>query len=125
MPAITSFLLARISEDEVEAAIALVREASDSRAGGLPDDTTGITYKDLLTAESDGRHARVLAECKAKREIVEAHPSYVAAEGEVCENCHGEEPEVWFASWPCVTIRSLATVYASHPDYDPAWAPKS
>ena len=110
MPAITGFLLARISDDEVEAAIALVREASDSRAGGLPDDTTGITCKDLLTAESDGRHARVLAECKAKREIVDE-----------CERSMLNDKDSSTAEW---IAAHLATVYASHPDYDPAWAPK-
>ncbi len=52
--------------------------------------------------------ARVLAECEAKRRIVEAHGSQLDARGEVYWS-----PEV----------RYLAQVYSDHPDYDEAWRP--
>lgn len=61
--------------------------------------------------------ARVLAECEAKRRIVEEH----GAKGELhryCQTCGGTDYPV---DWPCDTLRLLALPYASHPDYDPAW----
>ena len=73
-----------------------------------------------------GRHdpARVLAECKAKRAIV-------AEWDKVCEsanraNATGDTDEAWTfeqrAEGFWVTLLALASVYADHPDYDPAWA---
>ena len=43
---------------------------------------------------------RALAECEAKRRIVEVH-------GHRC---------------PCATLRALAQPYRDHPDFDPEWA---
>ena len=61
--------------------------------------------------------ARVLAECEAKRRIVEVHLS-----GEAwCDHCSGGEhrgnPDA------CPTLRLLALPYADHPDYDETWRP--
>lgn len=33
-----------------------------------------------------------------------------------CVRCRDEHV------WPCATVRAIATVYAGHPDFDPAWA---
>ena len=90
--------------------------------------------------------ARVLAECKAKRRIVEVHqqssqevwldipdsawspeewssfrPDYY--ERDACTCCDdlalmaNETRE-----WPCRTLRALAAVYRDHPDFNPEWA---
>jgi hypothetical protein len=94
---ITEFLEARIAEDEARARY--VEEYGDT--GGL------------------FRPARVLAECAAKRAIVEMHETYAAAITEsvgiawVGARC-GQE----------VTgdaLKSLASVYADHPDFSTEW----
>lgn len=84
------FLLARIAEDETDAA---------------------NSYDDS---------ERLLAECAAKRAIVAAHPVVIQlwwdeqCEIEVCETCQADSyPD----QWPCPTIQALAAVYAAHPDY--------
>ena len=78
---ITEFLLARIAEDEVEA--------------------------NWVDAEGDNgsspiQHpARILAECAAKRELVD-----------IWHDKHGGGH----------VLKTLATVYSDHPDYQPKWA---
>lgn len=112
---ITEFLLARIAEDE----------AAADRVEFRP--YLGEGAPELLTA-------RVLAECEAKRRIVESHPVYrgprllaVDSSGAdtACEMCHAtsriDEGAVIEALGPCDTLRALASVYADHPDLDPAW----
>lgn len=93
---LTDFLLARIAEDEE-----LAREAVDPHL-------SGGGYGLVLGT-------RVLAECAAKRRIVELHggehvcwqPDY-PVDGDFGEtNCWGD----------CATMRYLAAVYADHPDY--------
>lgn len=115
---ITDFILDRIAEDEALLATPMARRMVGRRIVDEP-------IKRLPEYVVRDRE-RWAAECKAKRAIVGAHQSYVMAEGEVCENCRGEEKDEWFREpWPCATVRHLAAVYASHPDYDPAWAPES
>ncbi|GEB16678.1 hypothetical protein NSI01_49930 [Pimelobacter simplex] len=56
---------------------------------------------------------RVLAECKAKRRIVELHEP---GPGAWCsETCDSESPI------GCDTLLALASVYADCPDFNPAW----
>jgi len=98
---ITEFLLARIAEDEREANACLDQWMRGD--GG-----------------SHRRWERVLAECETKRRLVEFHTDgdrCVSVSGEVCEACH-------YGVSPCHgdVLRTLAAVYADHPDYDPAWA---
>ena len=79
-PTLTEFLLARIAEDEDEA------EDNEPYWGGW----------------SSAHEARVLAECEAKRRIVE-------------ELSHdGLGPREWM-------LRVLAAVYSDHPDYRQEW----
>jgi len=107
---ITEFLEARIAEDE--------EQAENVRfLGWFPGKKYGITTVS---------HARVLAECAAKRAIIAEHgrgDSYVS---DWCETC-----AQWWASevgegppgvaWPCLTLKALAAVYADHPDYQQGW----
>lgn len=110
---ITEFLLARIAEDKDHAS--LVTAQSVDMSSGIPE----IRH----TAIRD----RVLAECEAKEAIVKEHAlgeHYTVDDADVlkgglfasCSTC-----AQWKESWPCPTIRVLASVYASHPDYDEAW----
>jgi hypothetical protein len=75
-------------------------------------------------ADFIARHdpARVLADVKAKRAIVDRHSEvcYGAHEGvgsvTMCRECRDQRG-------PCWTLRNLASVYADHPDYDATWTP--
>ena len=89
---IAEFLLARIAEDEE-----WVRHPDWCRA--VADDQA---------CDCDGP-ARVLAECEAKRRIVEREPLW------------NDPPEV--RELYDDTLRDLAAIYADHPDYDEEWRP--
>jgi hypothetical protein len=120
---LTEFLLARIAEDEY-AARAFVNELGEARRWRC-DEVGGTVRRDgvppfglsdveattptHLEAAHIARHdpARVLAECEAKRRIVE-----VALPGE--RDDAGERFRI---------LRILATVYADHPDYRDEWRP--
>ncbi len=130
---LADFLLARIAEDE-----ALARRAAQEFDGvGVSTrptwgrrqwefrvDRRNPALVDFLVAHSP---ARVLAECEAKRRIVELHqprrqhPEWVAM-GQLpsCAECGSD---VSRRVWPCATIGTLALPYADHPDYDEAWRP--
>ncbi len=105
---IVEFLLASIAEDEAVA-----------RDYAAEDNATVDHEHQVRWAE-----ARVLAECEAKRRIIEEHrPRVVRPVVDIyddeCETCHGSEP----GSYPCITLQILAAVYADYPDYDEAWRP--
>lgn len=119
---LADFLLARIAEDE-ELARDTAAEHYNGDHGG-----TGCCgqSRQFLSAHAP---ARVLAECEAKRRIVELHavstkrewvnpidgPAYQEDE-HTCAIC-GWVPEV------CETIKLLALPYADHPDYREEWRP--
>jgi hypothetical protein len=108
---LTEFLLARIADDEAVArriqAVGPCEPAYDP--------------------------AHVLAECEAKRQIVEMHDPQEGREDmpAVCSTCGGfvRRPDYLRGStdsgyvipWPCPTLRALALPYADHPDYQEAW----
>lgn len=128
MPTVTiaEFLLARIAEDEEAATAAtgktwrvddetypMAIQVADShrdvvsggRWGG-----EGNVFEDGADAHHIARHdpARVLAECEAKRRIVERHLANRLASDEV-----EFETEL--------VLRALASVYADHPDFREEW----
>jgi hypothetical protein len=93
------FLLARIAEDE-----AFGREHEQYHLGYM------------------GIYERWMAECDAKRRIVEAHrwEEFDDGDGSVpyytdCDDCR-QGP-------PCRTLRLLALPYADHTDYREEWRP--
>jgi hypothetical protein len=145
---ITEFLLARIAEDE--AAICDGWD-SDGKArvavmwtGGEPGYTTVASDHGDGEWVADGqdvidpRHvrvlfdpARVIAECEAKRRIVEEHGEREVASLDpgtrgqmflVCRRCcdpmNGRQVVA-----PCPTLCILTDVYADHPDYRDEWKP--
>ena len=114
MTTLTEFLLARIAEDE-----------APSRVRVRPEFVNRVVYLSTGYAEGSQRMldgkvmteeewaaitepvpptARVLAECDAKRRIVE-----MAVDG--------------YEYNPNPTLRYLAAVYADHPDYREEWRP--
>lgn len=110
---ITEFLLARIAEDEAVAVAAEPHEEWIS-VGKIEDSGMGT---------ADGEHvarwspARVLAECEAKRRIVELH----SGDAEWCGWTQGGDGTHADMGDDCDTLLALAQPYADHPDFDPAW----
>lgn len=109
MTALTTFLLARIAEDEEAAKYA---EAS---------------WTSVPSTQ------RVLAECNAKRQIIKTHldnESQVASyrSPRWADAMNDDDRLNWRkAEARCAAtesaVRLLAQVYADHQDFDPAWAP--
>lgn len=126
---LVEFVLARITEDE-EVARAAIEKADaeweyESRLGQLwtvQNDEARIIHMPALRSPLGhhiARHdpARVLAGCERDRRIVAEHVAGESTESWVsCQTC-----AQWKEGWPCTTLKALATVYADHPDYDPAW----
>ncbi|WP_275002334.1 DUF6221 family protein [Promicromonospora iranensis] len=100
---ITEFLLARIAEDETAAQAALDHAPDAGR-----------------------REARVLAECAAKRTIVEAFEELGKFLTQPSDNGDGDVvtgARDMFAGL-MIAVQAHAGVYADHPDYRPAWRPQ-
>jgi hypothetical protein len=118
---LTEFLLARIAEDE-EVALSAIRQRDDEIAGGAyvagsepqPDADQPVVWDDWTGGPGIRMGAeRLLAECEAKRRIVEAWPDTFG---------------LWSAdqadaarAMKDVALRALAQPYADHPDYRPEW----
>ena len=115
---LAAFLLARIAEDEAVA---------ERLRGGSVGDPWGWQPKPhpMQTATPARRvavtPARVLAECEAKRRIVER----CIAEPYDCSRAHPTmdvyHPDGHADEDP--TLRALAAVYADHEDYRQEWRP--
>ena len=140
---LTEFLLARIAEDEETARAAdgprwfhhdkVVTFEAFGPDSGWVDASSPIS----VDTRANGWHivrwspARVLAECEAKRQIVEMALHLIASfddvDAEDAVRSGGRQ------LWPDVNRRershawgrlaTLATVYADHPDYDEEWKP--
>lgn len=128
---LTDFLLARIAEDE-SSARAATQGPWTSQGGGYvmpPTPWTRGSWErsavvrpggySLSQSNADAAHivrhdpARVMAECEAKREIVEIH----SGRDGVCTYRDEYDPN------GCGTLRALALPYAEHPDYCEEWRP--
>ena len=155
---ITDFLLARIAEDEK---LAQAATGSSTRWESMTEETgngEGIYYTveevgtydspilDLTRTDRTGRAqaehiarhdpARVLAECAAKRAIIESHHPHdhggQHGDAVFCDECqwdHGDDapridnqPVENFGANPCRTLVALAAVYKDHPGYQQEWA---
>ena len=125
---LTDFLLARISEDEDAAAAAQSHPGTSLTEGWVVDAASDFIGRRRVLRSGHTRYmqpvatdvaghralhiarfdpARVLAECAAKRRIVERHTA--------CdETSFGE---------PCADLRDLAAVYANHPEWREGWRP--
>ena len=104
MSDLAEFLLARIAEDERIAAA----WKDDTETWSNPYESgVAIAFQDRFGL------SRVLADCEAKRRIVEADPRY----GNPWNGC-GDDCEVKAHEW---VLRALAAPYADHPDYRQEW----
>lgn len=73
--------------------------------------------------------ARVLREVAAKRAIIKAHPidteyDHLSA-CRACQwdvDCDAPRNDLEASDCPCPSLRAVATVYSSHPDYREEWA---
>ncbi len=101
---LTEFLLARIVEDEARA-----ERAGRSRIRAAVHDNLGCYADDVVFVAHHGP-SRVLAECEAKRRVVEAVRSHREGEWED-DPIHDH------------VLTALALPYADHPDYDESWRP--
>lgn len=135
MTDLSEFLLARFAEDESEA-----RKAGD-RFGGGPWEYDGNynvaghppfggPVRASVQDPSIGRHVarwdpnRVLAECEAKRAIVEARQMIDAHVRQVAlADQEGARDARNTRAGLDVALKALALPYASHPDYDESWKP--
>jgi len=125
---ITEFLLARIAEDEARArsygaTVAVGEHADWCRTPELVD---GRCFYCGAPSRPASPSERVLAECEAKRRIVEAHAGW-----HVCPNLDakgytdyddGSDGDEWGMT-ACPTVRLMALAYADHLDYLPEWKP--
>lgn len=93
-------------------------------------DVVGVGYEGGGTDRPNARHiarwdpVRVLAECEAKRRVVELHKPYRRIHGVGCEACLQPRrlpPDA--PGWPCDTLRLLALPYADRPGYRAEWKP--
>ena len=96
---ITDFLLARLAEDEALLATPTARRMVGRRMVEEPIER----LPEYLVRDRE----RWAAECRAKRAIVDE-----------CERSMLNDWDSSTAEW---IAAQLAAVYASHPDYDPAW----
>lgn len=137
MSDLAQFLLARVAEDEDRALRApagpwrlteitegiglrwyMVEGAPPPAGTSRPDQGADGDPTSVVDVEDEslGRYferfdpARVLAECEAKRRVVELHPDMLGW----CQGCAHE-------SHPCRTLFALAQPYADHEDFQEAW----
>ena len=108
--ALSRFLLARIEEEE-----ALAREHFDVEGGPRGRWELTLAWDQDITEPIDLliHPTRVVAECKAKREIVDLYdPHDYADDGGIG------------SSWVMKqALEALAAVYSDHPDYRASWRP--
>jgi len=127
-PTLTEFLLARIAEDEDVARSADTGARWEPVAlGVLGHPRNGYMVAEQVETEQGmhiARHdpARVLAECEAKRRIMEAADEATGldmqVDGEFRVGARDETAEPYIGD---VILRALALPYADHPDHDEAW----
>jgi hypothetical protein len=145
-PDLPAFLLARLGEVEADARAAAEVNPPPwrvhlSRMGGdtglvMGGETPANRYLNGALWDNEGadslsmepataahiaRHdpARVLAECAAKRAIVDTH--YASEPSDYGDFTSPPRCVLCGLKYPCWTLCSLAAVYADHPDFDPAW----
>jgi Family of unknown function (DUF6221) len=118
---LTDFLLARITEDEAEAA--------ESHAVSCA--RTNPVYEDPEQPPDDAlcdcRQRRVLAECGAKRRIIAEHApdnrQFDCRDDAGSHAYYSDEPGTYGYLGECRTLRILALPYEDHPDYREEWRP--
>ena len=124
MTDLASWLLEQIAEDERQ--VDELRESDYGDRTLIQEDWSGdgIYAPDLN--DFGGlwiTPARVLAECEAKRRIIDEHPKTDRYDESIafcltCENGHARP-----GAYPCYTLRLLALPYADRPGFREEWRP--
>lgn len=122
---ITEFLEARIAEDEAMAQAVVATVAPD--AWENPTKWGNFFPQDVVFWDTQTPY-RVLAECKAKRAILEEHGpvedrNWMGGEAHDhlwCGSCGSIDDSP--VPFPCETLKAIAAVYADHRDYRQEWA---
>ena len=145
---ITAFITARIAEDEAVALAVPPLDHNVDMGGNRHEER--FTFGRTLPSSADGmgnwskhrdspttrdhflRHdpARVLATCKAHRAIVEEHPVSTEYDDEYCMTCQWDvdcdapkhDYQDGAGTYPCPTLRALASIWSGHDAYDEGWA---
>lgn len=105
MTTLTAFLLDRITEDE-----AVAQAPDPSASPEVLTDMSRIEYDYGPVGYARLGIGRVLAECQAKRRIVELATAVDEAMDPPTTLVLADD-----------ALLALAQVYADHPDFDPAW----
>lgn len=121
---LADFLLTRIAEDEAWAieAINLAVIYDNPKWHWIVSHDDGSRWQ-----PTNATPRRVLAECEAKRRIVDLHVPTTYRHGpEACAVCTQWDDYPWRVEvgedrWPCATLRLLALPYADHPDFREEW----
>ena len=113
-PDFAQFLLARIAEDRESAT-----QAEWAMQGGWF--TTADDQVDAFVQRQSP--ARVLAECAAKRSIIEAHPygGDQSMPAHCCADPGDYLGEQMYHDEPCPTLAAMLSVYADHKDFRKEW----
>jgi hypothetical protein len=150
------FLLARIAEDEAIAKAAVGKAAFQRQTGHWKfdhvQDKYGVIPLVFALADAGGKTqvarldeawdseergtyiarfdpARALAECDAKRRLINIHATTNYHGGpDACDMCtewddYPYKVQEGIDKFPCDTLRALALPYADHPDYRQEWRP--
>jgi hypothetical protein len=104
---LVEFLLARIGEDESKTG---VPDPQDERTWSIDP---GVGDWPMISP------ARILAECYAKRRIIDEIRIFPDVYS--CDAAYNESQECNVSE---MTLRLLALPYADHPDYDESWRPE-
>lgn len=117
---LTEFLLARIAEDKKAATKIL----GYLRSYEVIDVLLSRTENAVTTSERVPitPPARVLAECEAKRRIVE-QASWTGPKDSLRDRLLGPAADEAYRQGIMTALRLLSVPYADHPDYLPEWKP--
>lgn len=134
---LSAFLTARLDEDQAQAQDAISERGRIAYDPPLPDgfEDFGLqAWADVNVPAVLLGPERVLAEIEAKRNTLAIHQRNTENGGDLdpdCTKCMswetGVDPydelvtDAEYDSWPCDTVKALASVYANHPDYRPEW----
>jgi hypothetical protein len=123
---LTTWLLTQIDADERVADRALDVSTDLGHQASWSSFSAGDVADEAITHVEAWSPDRVLAECEAKRRIVDLHP---VVGDDVCDTCvvgmrgYPAYPNSKPERWPCGTLRALALGYADRPGYQQDWRP--
>lgn len=141
MENLPAFLLARIAEDESTARAAVKVVDSRETAGWYWSDAGDAVFLDgtsvpiacgpwkQLMDQPSARHIvrndpeRVLADCDAKRRILDAHGSAQDAATAAAHDDPARSVRLGAVDVLGRVLRFMAVPYADHPTYNPEWMP--